>query len=620
MLRKVPGGLLAIRTGAASGLCVVDIDPRNGGQLDRDLMTPTATVATGGGGWHLYYRHPGGPTLPALPGAAGVDIKGDGGYVAAPPSVHPGTGRPYRWVGGRAVAEMPPALRAALTPPPAAAPAPAVPPLSGPVPARAAGGISSPPALLAALLRAVQEAPEGRRRATLYGAARGRGPDGRRRGPHRAGRPRRPRGGRDRRPANPPRDPRRDRRRIRRRRSRRMTTPTGPAADGAALLAQLHTALTRYVILPSAEAAVAVALWIAATHAQAAWAHAPRLVIRAPEKRCGKSRLLDIVEGTCHAPLITVNASPAAVYRAIGTDTPPTLLVDEADTIFGGKNAEANEDLRGPAERRAPAEPARDPLGHRHPPPGNHPHLRHGRPRRDRRHARHHRRPRRRHPDAPPRPGGDAWPRSGTAATGPPSPPWPPSSRAGSARTCPSSERAEPVMPLEDRAADTWEPLIAVADLAAGEWPELARHAAVVLTADRDQAANVSDRIRLLADCRAAFGDADALPTTTLRHPAAFRPRSALVRPRPGRDHRQAARRACCRVRHPLRQHPVRGADRPGQGLLPGRFHRRMGAVLPRPGGGAVPAVPSRPRPAQTRDGSKPGTARSVPPKQPSQG
>jgi len=173
MARKVPGGLLAIRTGGASGLCVVDIDPRNGGQLDRDLMTPTATVATGGGGWHLYYRHPGGPTLPALPGAAGIDIKGDGGYVAAPPSVHPGTGKPYRWVRGRAVAEMPPALRAALTPPPPAPPVPAGPLLTRPVPARAAGGISSPSALLAALLRSVREAPEGRRRVTLYGAARG---------------------------------------------------------------------------------------------------------------------------------------------------------------------------------------------------------------------------------------------------------------------------------------------------------------------------------------------------------------------------------------------------------------------------------------------------------------
>jgi hypothetical protein len=71
-------------------------------------------------------------------------------------------------------------------------------------------------------------------------------------------------------------------------------------------------------------------------------------------------------------------------------------------------------------------------------------------------------------------------------------------------------------MPLEDRAADTWEPLIAVADLAAGQWPELARGAAVALTDDHDQAAAVSDRIRLLTDCRTAFRDANALPTTVV--------------------------------------------------------------------------------------------------------
>jgi hypothetical protein len=169
MLRTVPGGLLAIRTGTVSGLLVVDVDPRNGGAVDRQLMTPTATVATGGGGWHLYYRHPGTATVAALPGAAGVDIKGDGGYVAAPPSVHPGTGQPYRWTGHRAIAEMAPALRAAVTRPPEAA----APPRTGPVPTRPAGAISSPGALLAAHLRAVQNAPEGRRRVTLYGAARG---------------------------------------------------------------------------------------------------------------------------------------------------------------------------------------------------------------------------------------------------------------------------------------------------------------------------------------------------------------------------------------------------------------------------------------------------------------
>ncbi|GAB1695048.1 DUF3631 domain-containing protein [Krasilnikovia sp. M28-CT-15] len=77
-------------------------------------------------------------------------------------------------------------------------------------------------------------------------------------------------------------------------------------------------------------------------------------------------------------------------------------------------------------------------------------------------------------------------------------------------------ERAEPVMPLEDRAADTWEPLIAIADLAGGDWPERGRHAAETLTAERDGASVSSDRIRLLTDCRTAFGSLDALPSTVL--------------------------------------------------------------------------------------------------------
>ena len=123
-------------------------------------------------------------------------------------------------------------------------------------------------------------------------------------------------------------------------------TRTAPAADGGVILARLRDILTRYVILPTPEAAVAVALWIAATHAQASWAHAPRLVIRAPEKRCGKSRLLDIVEGTCHAPLITVNASPAAVYRAIAR-IPADAAGGRGRHDLRRENAEANEDLRG---------------------------------------------------------------------------------------------------------------------------------------------------------------------------------------------------------------------------------------------------------------------------------
>jgi hypothetical protein len=118
--------------------------------------------------------------------------------------------------------------------------------------------------------------------------------------------------------------------------------------DGNELLNQVRAALARYVILPSPEALTAVTLWVAASHAAPAWNTAPRLVIRAPENRCGKSRLLDVTEALCYAPIMSVSASPAAVYRMIGAneEDPPTILLDEADTIFNADGG-GNEDLRG---------------------------------------------------------------------------------------------------------------------------------------------------------------------------------------------------------------------------------------------------------------------------------
>ncbi|MEV6306088.1 bifunctional DNA primase/polymerase [Actinoplanes sp. NPDC051861] len=170
MHTAVPGGLLAIRTGRVCNLAVIDIDPRNGGDIDRDLMPPTRAVRTGSDGWHLYYRHPGGTLGAKLRGCPGVDIKADGGYVVAPPSIHPGTRRPYRWLSDRAVIEMPPPLVSACRP--TEAPTAASPNTTA-IPLDRGGGISSPAALLAAHLAAVTSAPEGRRRNTLYGAARG---------------------------------------------------------------------------------------------------------------------------------------------------------------------------------------------------------------------------------------------------------------------------------------------------------------------------------------------------------------------------------------------------------------------------------------------------------------
>ena len=125
------------------------------------------------------------------------------------------------------------------------------------------------------------------------------------------------------------------------------TLPSGETT-AAALLDELHQTLGRYVIFPSSEALVAVTLWIAATHVQSAFESAPRLAVVSPDKRCGKSRLLDLVEAASYSPFMTVNASVAALTRSINSEDPLTIIIDEADTIFGkGKSSDSKEELRG---------------------------------------------------------------------------------------------------------------------------------------------------------------------------------------------------------------------------------------------------------------------------------
>ena len=80
-------------------------------------------------------------------------------------------------------------------------------------------------------------------------------------------------------------------------------------------------------------------------------------------------------------------------------------------------------------------------------------------------------------------------------------------------------QHAQPAMPLEDRAADTWEPLIAIADLAGGEWPARARDAAATMTAaEAQQEEDTSASVRLLADLRQVFHTtgAEGLYTSTI--------------------------------------------------------------------------------------------------------
>lgn len=286
--------------------------------------------------------------------------------------------------------------------------------------------------------------------------------------------------------------------------------------NGAQLLDELGAALARYVVLPTPEASVAVTLWIAATHAAPAWNTAPRLVIRGPEKRCGKSRLLDIIEATCYWPRMTVNASPSAIYRSIGLvpGDPPTILLDEADTVFGPAAGD-HEDLRGILN-----------AGHQR----NRPALRYDAAARSVEEIETYamaalagigRMPdtiedraviikmRRRAPHetvAPYR----------LRRDGPPLRALKHQLHAWSRHHLDELARSEPDMPLEDRAADTWEALVAVADLAGDHWPNAARHAAVTLTGDAVDDDEETLSIQLLRDCRTAFQGQAFVRTTEL--------------------------------------------------------------------------------------------------------
>ena len=107
---------VAIATGESSGLVVVDVDPKSGGlDILADLeqthgnLPLTPTVQTGSGGKHYYFRYPAGTKIGNRTGIVqGIDVRGDGGYVIAPPSDHASGGR-YSWLvpSTTAVAEIP---------------------------------------------------------------------------------------------------------------------------------------------------------------------------------------------------------------------------------------------------------------------------------------------------------------------------------------------------------------------------------------------------------------------------------------------------------------------------------------------------------------------------------
>ncbi|MGX0977204.1 putative DNA primase/helicase [Roseovarius sp. MBR-51] len=108
--QEFPAALLGITTGADSGFFVIDADTPEGhdkdgvGTLrgwveDHGPLPDTIEATTPSGGWHVYFRWPDDLEIRNSESklASGIDVRGEGGMVLAPPTIKPGTGKAYRW-------------------------------------------------------------------------------------------------------------------------------------------------------------------------------------------------------------------------------------------------------------------------------------------------------------------------------------------------------------------------------------------------------------------------------------------------------------------------------------------------------------------------------------------
>jgi len=287
------------------------------------------------------------------------------------------------------------------------------------------------------------------------------------------------------------------------------------ALQGADLLDDVRAFLSRFVVFPSQDALVASTLWAAHTHALIAFECTPRIAFLSPEPGSGKTRALEILELLVLRPLLTVNVTPAYLFRKVADEAgPPTLLYDEIDTVFGPR-AKDNEDIRGMlnAGYRRGATAGRCVIKGKSVEVEELPafaavalaglddlpdtissrsivvHMRRRAP-----HEQVDAFRRRLHEDA----GHQLRDRLSDWAT---------SQQSALADVWPDLPPG-----IEDRNADVWEPLLAIADAAGGHWPESARVAAVTLvTAARDKEGGYG--VRLLADLRGIFAGHERLST-----------------------------------------------------------------------------------------------------------
>lgn len=294
-----------------------------------------------------------------------------------------------------------------------------------------------------------------------------------------------------------------------------------PPRTGPELLDLMRDMFKLFTVQQTEHHYVALALYCAYTHISGARDFAPRLVITSAEKRCGKSRTLEILGELVARPEVAANTTAASLFLAIMEDpeNPPTIILDEADRTFGTKvKAEQNEDITAllnagfrpgmPFNRANWVTKKRESYSTFAPAIlagiGTLPdtivdravvvRLRRRRkdevvePYRLRQAAQLHKL------------------RCSVAE-------WAESIRDRAAEYLPESD-------FDDREADVWEPLLTIADLAGGHWPTSARASAAHLVAEAagTAATEVSEGIELLGDLRGALSllKSDRIPTASL--------------------------------------------------------------------------------------------------------
>jgi hypothetical protein len=299
-----------------------------------------------------------------------------------------------------------------------------------------------------------------------------------------------------------------------------LDSEAAASANVTKMLSDVEAFIRRFVVYPSVHALVAHVLWIAHTHLMDVWESTPRIAFLSPERESGKTRALEVTELLVPRPVMSVNATSAYLFRKVSApEGTPTILYDEADTVFGPK-ARDNEDVRGmlnAGHRRGatagrcvvrgkvveteelPAYCAVALAGI-----GDLPDTILSRAivvrMRRRTKGETIKAYRRR-----------VYKNEGHALCD--------ELAAWASRVKARFTNTYPEMPngVEDRAADAWEPLLAVAEAAGGEWPRRAREAAVALVKEAKES-TPSLGVKLLADVLAVFNDAraDRLATHTI--------------------------------------------------------------------------------------------------------